>query len=370
VVSLRTLQKLGGLLAFLAVATPLARFCRVGINLATAEAEGLPGRTVGVKGQLRDDLTFWAAHGLALPACVPIRAGGESTVVVTDAAGAPLRGFGGLAWPGSAATPDIETLLANPVDGAVVGNVQVIYGPLTGSVGESSAALELEALLQCLQRLWRRRRSWVAGRRIVWFSDSTSAVSVPGPWRTKSRGVAAVAKRLFDFCTKAQCVIEPHWVSRWMGWMPAADWLSRQYWRKATAEWTIPRESFLEAVRIAGWEPTLDLYATRANRHCTDFASQWPEEGGRRGALDGNGDGVRAWAFPPFSQVDSLLRWLRHASDARVLAVLPAGHRVPSVLRVIRRSLLPPTRLIDVTGHVAAGVAPALELVEIWADGG
>ena len=371
VVSLRVLQKIGGLLAFLAVATPMARFGRCGLNLATAEAESLPGRTVGVKGQLRDDLTFWVSNGGSLPKCVPVRTGDESTTVVTDAAGAPLRGFGGIAWPGSRTVPDVEgLLLQREKDDLEVQGAWIMYGPLRRLSGESSASLELEALLLCLQRLWRRKRSWVAGRRIVWLSDSTSAVSVPGPWRTKSPGLAAVAKRLFDFCVKAQCVVEPHWVSRWMGWMPAADWLSRQYWRKATAEWTIPREAFLDAVRLAGWEPTTDLYATRANRHCDDFASQWPEVGGQRGALDRSGDGVRGWAFPPFSQVDGLLRWLRRASDARVLAVLPAGHRVPSVLRVVRRSPLPPTRLIDVTGHVAAGFAPSLELVEVWSDGG
>ena len=366
VVSLAALQRIGGTLAFFTVATPLARFCRSGINRATMEAESLPGRTVGMKGELKADLEFWAANAGRLPLMVPVRPGAGSTAVVTDAAGAPLRGFGGLVWPGEASTPDIEGLLGTTpaVDSAdfrkgiprLVGDVMVVYGPLSATLGESSASLELEALLVVLVRLWKHRRSWVAGRTVV---------SVPGPWRVRSVGLAAVAKRLFDFCEMAKCVVDPHWVSRALGWMPAADWLSRQFWRRASAECTIPQSVVSTAITTAGWSPTVDLFATRGNSRCAEFASQWPEEGGRCGGLRQPGVGARAWAFPPFSQVGSLFNWVRRARDTRVLCVVPVGARVPSTIHIVSRACLPPTRLIDSTGHTPEGFSKPLEIMEI-----
>jgi hypothetical protein len=358
-VSLRNLQRFGGLLAFLATATPDASFCRKGVNLATAEAERLPGRTVGVKGMLRDDLMFWQQQARYLPTRTPAQVGEGVVSVCTDAAGAPLRGFGAVAWPGTATTPDIDAVLE--AHSAIVGDHCIaLFGPLPHMGNESSSALETEAFRRAVKRLVALRPAWVVGNTIHWFSDSQSAVSAVTSWRSKSVGLSRAMHQLFLLLRKHNVRVVPHWVSRSLQWMPVADWLSRLWWRRAAAEWSLPQPLVAAAIDWAGWQPTVDLFAVGGNQQVAAYATRYPTKGALCDAFGRSWDGLRGWAYPPFSQLTRLWRHLAAAKDARVLVVMPLATSVPDGVTVVGSYSLPRTALVDPRGDTAADLCPVL----------
>lgn len=360
-VSLRALQKLGGTLAFLATASLDAKFCRVGIGAATAEAERLPGRTVGMKGMLADDVRFWRDHARYLPERPPMRAAGGATVVCTDAAGAPLRGYGGVAWPGARVAPPVDEWLQGERgvlrERTGADGLRAVFGPLPRMDGESSAALETAALLAVLERLVRLDPETVVGREIYWYCDAQAAVGAVSRWRARAPGLAVVMHRLFRRLRDWKAVVLPHWVSRERAWMPAADWLSRQHWVRRSAEWQVPRATFEAAAVRAGWAPTRDLFAAPGNAVLPDACTRYPVEGARCNAFAGGWDGLRGWAFPPFSQELRVLRAVAAARDARCI-VVGLQPRVPSGLEVVWSTPMADP-LIDAEGHTAAGTCPA-----------
>lgn len=368
-VSLRALQKVGGLLAFLGTATPDAKFCRLGIDRATAEAERLPGRTVGVKGQMLDDLSFWRDEAVHLPARTPARPGGETVAVCTDAAGAPARGYGAVCWPGRCTTPDLEGLLNARVDD-VSADTMAVFGPLPHLVLESSASLETMALLRTLRRLLQLRPGWVRGRTIYWYSDSQAAVGAVAAWRSRAAGLSQQVRELFLFLRSVEAVVVPHWVARHLSWMPAADWLSRLWWRQAAAEWSLPPEVVQKLVAGLSWVPSVDVFAVGGNQQFASYATRFPTPGAQCDAFAAGWSGMRGWAYPPFSQISRVWRHAMVAVDARLCVVVPAGTPVPGVLRVVSRVPVPACALIDPRGHSPDEAFPMpLEAVEIWSPG-
>lgn len=369
-VSLRDLQKVGGTLAFFAVAVPDVALARRGINASTAEAEGLPGRTVGVQGQLREDLAFWRERALSLPERKTTRPGEEWTTIVTDMAGAPARGWGAVAWMARRQAPDIDAWLAErrarEDEDAIA-----IFGSLPPRSNESSAALEVRAVIEALQHIGRTRPLWLSGRRIAWYCDAQSAVYSVRKWRSKREGLHRELRVLYELLGGWQAAIEPHWVARHLGWQPVADFLSRLAWRKATAEWSLPAELVSHVAARCSWQPTLDLFAATGNEQCPHAATRWPVAGRLTNAFARPWDGIRGWAFPPFSQIRRMWRHLEAASDARLLAVLPSGEPVPGSLRALWWMDLPPLPLVGLAGKDPPHPPPRpLRVVEVRSSDG
>lgn len=360
VVSLRELQRLGGLLAFIAAACPMARLARKGIDAATAEAEGLPGRTVGVKGALRDDVRFWEAFAPNLPRFrVPV-GDGPSLAVCTDAAGGSSPGWGAVAWPARQKAPDVSGLLGPPSSYALtVRQVQehgaiVMAAPFPPAwTGASSGALEVGALILTLSRLRVSAAASVQHSRIFWYTDSLVAVGAVKAWRAQAAGLIRALRQLFELALFLDCIIIPHWVSREAGWQPVADWLSKARWVPDTAEWAIPPDVRADLFRQAGWTPSVDLFAAPINAACKDFYTQFPTPGAYTDCMAGNWSGMRGWAFPPFSLAASVLLKLAAARDARLIVVIPQETAVPCGLIVRLDQVLPPTALIDTQGRQA-----------------
>jgi hypothetical protein len=382
-VVLRDLQRIGGLLAFLAKAVPEASLCRHGINSATAEAERLPGRTVGLKGQLADDLRYWRDAAEDLPRMSYMDAVGPPLDVATDAAGLPALGYGGVVWSGGAPAPDIDSALgevssfaANPRDGATVGGGEVYAGPFpTQYASHSSSALETATLIRVLSRhVARHGPASVAGRTIRWYSDSAVAVGAVGRWRAKAEGLVEEVKRLLALCRKHQIRIIPHWVSREAGWQPVVDALSKVEWRRDSAEWHVPAaqaHSICAQATGGAWNtPDVDLFASRGNNVAGQYASQYPEVGNAwTDAFARSWAGLQAWAFPPFSAAGAALR---HACRGQVnlVIVVPRSTVVPTRLRGCRRVQLPPLQLLDASGHRPPQACPVdLDAIHIIRPG-
>jgi hypothetical protein len=362
--TLRDLQRIGGLLAFLAKASPEASLCRHGINAATAEAERLPGRTVGVKGQLADDLAFWAATAPMLPELSHLDASGPPLGVATDAAGLPALGYGGLVWKGDTPAPDIDAAMgevgqfaSDPRDGVLIGGAEVYAGPLpTAVASHSSGALEARALITVLQSFIRKHGSdALKGRVVRWYCDSAVAVGAVGRWRAKAIGLGQEVRTLLALARKHSFRLQPSWVSREAGWQPVADALSKIEWRSDSAEWHFSREDAravcAEATQGAWSQPEHDLFATKGNNVAPSYTTLWPEAGAWTNAFARPWAGIpRAWAFPPFSAATAALR---HACRGPVDAVIvvPRSTVVPTRLRGCRRIQLQPPHLLDASHH-------------------
>ena len=374
VVSLRDVQRITGLLAFFGLAAPEARLARKGLDAAAAEAERLPGRTVGVKGALRADLEFWKNSAMDLPAMPPMPAGADREVIVcTDAAGLPSLGFGGIAWPGNATAPDVEVALGNPTDykakfrqDVKVGDARVFSGPLPSSAASmSSAGLEVLAFRTVLNLL--SSRVPLRGCTILWFCDSTSAVASAAKWRAKSPGLARELRLLLADCRRIGVRLIPRWVSRDLGWQPLADALSKIQWRRNSPEWCISRQWFATISGGIGWSPDVDLFAAPGNNVTDKYATEYPSAGAWTDAFARSWSGLRAWMFPPFSAATAAFRHMCRASDCRVLAVIPRVTCVPPRLRVISRAPAPTDlRLCDPQGNTADLPCPVqLDVVDV-----
>jgi hypothetical protein len=158
-------------------------------------------------------------------------------------------------------------------------------------------------------------------------------------------------------------VIVPAWVSRDLGWLPAADYLSRVAGRRRQAEWSIPSDSFERACAELRVSPTLDAYASRHNAKCTAFRSRYPEPGSSGDALAAGWHRV-TYAFPPFSQITLALQHFCTAGRSGDVLLLLAPPREVGTMHGVRRvrelALDPSTRLVDPSGEPAPGVPPRL----------
>ena len=321
VVTLRELQKLGGTLAFLATASPLAGMRRGAIDAATAEAMKLPGRTVALRGALREEIAFWANHGRFLPGCPALQQGtGEGIAVATDAAGRPSLGWGAVAWPGLVEAPPVEEWLAGGERaGRVEGKAVAGFGRLSVPAGGalSSAALELQGFRRALVWLHAKSPGCLKGRTVTWYCDAQAAIGALRKWRSPSPGVTDELHRLFEMARRLEFTVRPVWVARELGWQPVADFLSREAERRFnSAEWRLPRAVFDAVCKEFGVKPTIDLFAAPENALCASYVTQHPAAPGHlvdAFARPWYGYGV-AYAFPPFSQA---ARCLRHLAVAR-----------------------------------------------------
>ena len=378
--TLADLQKVGGTLAFLHAAAPEAGLCRGGINAATGEAERLPGRTVVVKGTLREDLEFWAGAAEILPTLTqPGPADGGSAVrglaVASDAAGLPSLAWGGVVWEGDAPSPNLEEALGeverwatNPCDGQVVGGGEVYGGPFVATdASASSSALEVKAVRVVLTRYVQRHGPEVLRGRVVrWYCDSTCATGAVERWRAKAPGLAGECLRLLIAVRKWGCVLRPHWVSRALGWQPVADAISKARWHRDTPEWMMAAEDVRSVCRSAtadAWDtPAVDLFATAGMAVAEQFVSRWPELGNAwTDAFARPWTNVqRAWAFPPFSAATAALRHACTGPTMDVVVVVPRDAAVPARVAACRRVQLAPMALVDVEGNRAPFPCPTL----------
>ena len=382
-VTLRDLQRVGGLLAFFSAAAPEAGFARVGINAATAEAERLPGRTVSVKGRLLIDLEFWRRSAAHLPSMAPPAEGtGEVVTICTDHSGLPTLAWGGMIWEAGEAPPDIDGAI--DAARAAVGRADADAGdtrrwkwlPAGSDFGgglavagrtemefasDSSAALEVLALRRVLQALRHRLgKDCLRGRTVRWLCDAQVAVGAVGKWRTRADGLSRQLLNLLTEIRAMGCSVRPEWVAREAGWQPVADALSKMRWQRSTAEWKMTDGDRAQVLhQLGGFVPTVDLFASAGNATCAAFVSRWPETGAAWcDAFSHAWHGVRAWAFPPFSVAAAALRHAARARDMEGVFVVPQDTAVPARVRVLSTVDLPPMQFVDADDHLPPGCLP------------
>jgi hypothetical protein len=360
-ISLTSLQKIGGVLAFLSVANPLCRFARTAINLASAEAARMHSGSLSLKGLLRDEITFWATHALSLPEFTSPRTA-TCASVVTDASGPPSLGWGGVWWAGVDSAPDINQVLddlrGNP--GSVLLGGTALAGSLKVRSGVgSSTAWEVQALYRFLVDIEKRSPGSLSGVKVTWYCDSQPAVFVVRSWRTKSIGVADELGRLFELCSKYRCLVEPLWVARDLGWQPIADVLSRVRWEKKSAEYTLLESDRLRVIaELGAADRDFDLFAASGNNAYANFATRFPTIGARTDAFRFQWSGLKAWAFPPFGELSRVASMVSGAPNIDVVIVCPDAWDVPPQVPVVGRVPLGGVHLVNVEGAVMKDICP------------
>lgn len=371
--TLAVLQRVGGLLAFMAQAAPECALCRHGINAATAEAERLPGRTVCVRGRLLDDLVFWRDNAAVLPDLAYPDADGLAIDVATDAAGLPSLAYGGLVWAAESPAPDIDEALgeverwkSNPANGQVIaGGGEVYAGPFPVACSElSSSALETRALRLVLTAYRQKHGpNALRGKIVRWLCDSQVATGCVERWRAKAAGLASEVRELLILVRSLGCRLRPEWVSREAGWQPVADAISKVRWVRDSAEWSMAAEDVVSACYAATdkrWAaPSIDLFGTAHRAVAKAWVSLWPEKGSAwTDAFARPWRGLRqAWAFPPFSVAAATLRQAC-CGDLDAVIIVPRSTAVPARLEGCRRVQLADLALIDAEGRRAHGKCP------------
>jgi hypothetical protein len=124
----------------------------------------------------------------------------------------------------------------------------------------------------------------------------------------------------------------------------------------------MPQDVVATVVTWAGWQPVTDLFATQGNQQFEQYAARYPTAGALCDAFGQPWNGMRAWAYPPFSQADRVCRHLSTAVDAKVLLVVPLSFSVPECVRVVGSYPLPPVALIGPRGDTAVLPCP-VELI-------
>jgi hypothetical protein len=167
---------------------------------------------------------------------------------------------------------------------------------------------------------------------------------------------------------RLRLVIVPSWVSRELGWIPAADFLSRVVGRRQQAEWSIPRDVFEDTVRAFRVEPQLDLFASAGNRRRPRYCSRYPERASEGDALSRPWPRGDVYGFPPFALLGRALQHWRHTSpQSRFLLVAPAAH--PELERArLRGEVVQERRLVSPLEDIRGVLAPRpLDRPMVWA---
>ena len=188
---------------------------------------------------------------------------------------------------------------------------------------------------------------------VRWFSDSTAAVCALRKWRSVSAAVSTVLDRILQLVLTHSIALYPEWVSRELGFQPAADFLSRVVGRRAQAEWSVPRAEFEWACDVFRVRPTLDAFATRSNTRCLAYRSRGAEPGGRIDAFAAPWHRV-SYAYPPFQLCRAAVaHWSEFGRCGDTLVLLSREpHVSEGRVRVLREMpMRRGARLLDCAGR-------------------
>jgi hypothetical protein len=368
-VPLHSLQRITGLMAFFLMAVPtLGLFWRA-LQGAVAEAERLPGRHVWVRGLLRTELQFLQTEAVRLPTW-PNPSIGEVTVEQPVATDASEDGAGAIWWPAGTPAPSLDAWADGDLPTGHGCSMAALRLPRE-YIGTPSAVRELVGLELALLEMFPlpptdtgvapSGGTFPASTRTIrvrWYCDSMAAVAGLLKWRSGSDECTAVLRRVAQLCYTRRIVVAPVWVSRSLGWIPAADFLSRELGRKAQAEWSLQQHEFDRVCRDFDVKPRLDLFASKFNSMLPRFRSLFPEQGSEGDAFGAPWPFGTVYGFPPFSQIDRVLQhWRTGSSRSTLVLVAPADHPALAAARrlgeVVRVTRLVCQRLVDCRGQAA-----------------
>ena len=211
------------------------------------------------------------------------------------------------------------------------------------------AARTLEALIPVLEkRLAAAGQSGIAGRRVLFFSDSQSAVRALTVGSKRPR-LHRAARRIFRLAMQHSFVLVPRWARRSVDFMQFCDTGSKL--PDDDCDFALARHIFLDIQSKWHVRHSVDCFASRANRRCEKFFSRFSCRGTAAvdafsehwGRAPEGGSRPDCWLHPPRALVLQTIRHLQ-ACGGRGTIVVPFDRRCvwwPLVLQrapwVVRR---------------------------------
>ena len=190
--------------------------------------------------------------------------------------------------------------------------------------------LELLAILLTLKALCHDCKN----KHIRVQCDNTTAVCyINNMGESKSNNCNAITKHIWEFCIHQQI-----WLSA--AHLPGckntdADLASRHF--NDRTEWMLDRRIFEQVATKFGY-PTIDLFASRLNNQCPNYASWRPDPGAQHvNAFSVNWHNFFFYAFPPFSVIGRCLEKIQHnqAEGILIVPLWPSQSWYPKLLRLL-----------------------------------
>ena len=205
--------------------------------------------------------------------------------------------------------------------------------------------LEMEALLCAVRGFI----PFLRHRAVRWMCDNSVAVSyIRKEGGTQSFQLTRLTIRVLKFCDRKDIVIVPVYLPGARNIQ--ADSLSRPGQTLAT-EWAIDRQLLIPVFSRWG-TPTIDLFATFANRKLPVFASPYPDHRAKyvdAMSIPWSGMGM-VYAFPPFKMLPAVLTKIRGSRNLQVILVAPRTLSASWMPDLLELSLFPPIPL-EQSGH-------------------
>ena len=152
------------------------------------------------------------------------------------------------------------------------------------------------------------------------FADNSTAISyLRNQGGTHSSFLNSIAQRILCWAEDLPVVISPHFI---MGKHNVlADALSRPN-QILGSKWTLKQEVFRDLCRR--WPVSIDLFATSQNHRCSIYFSPYHDRNALgMDALLQNWNGWQAYAFPPWSLIQAVLKKLRSSSGVLLKIIAP-----------------------------------------------
>ena len=322
------LERICGRLNFARIVAPQLGFLRRGLDAAAAAGRRAFFGVVPVKGRLAEDLAAIAyaartlhtlSHGISDDDLLSYRWIGRA---YSDASAV---GWGAILINRNAPVVELpgDLVFDGPTPrGYTVGGR---FGDADCAL--SSGAREVRAVSLAVAALD------LKDGHVSWHCDATVAVSTITSWSSRADAVAQALSDLWDILQLRRLVITVEHVFRDASFMPVADWLSRQGWREAQAEWSVDADDVRRIAGALGVRITADLFASARNARAARFCSRWLEPGSLGDAFHTRWDTESDvwWAFPPTSQLERFATHFsavarRRATAAMVSPMASATH--------------------------------------------
>ena len=287
--SINDMQKIVGKLGFIQIVITELGFARSAFDGAIAAAQRQGSYHIPIIGRLQEDLTailsmFQDDSILQRKTPLPFAFQAEH-VLYSDASA-----FG---WGVLLVDPKAPFVGPPESTKAAGWSRTGVFSP--AEIALSSAAREIRAITYGITTLN------LQNARLLWHSDSTSAVAAISKWASSSTGVADALTELFGEVRRRHLTIQLTHVRRDLELMPIADWLSRRGWRDRQAEWSMPTAAVAKICNALNLQCTGDLFASARNKQFPVFGSRFLEVASRGDAMFFPWWGRSWWAFPPRS---------------------------------------------------------------------
>ena len=200
--------------------------------------------------------------------------------------------------------------------GAALGDLHLsgLWSPLCSSFSTNQRELLaiLFAIRGFLPHLW--------GQTVAVYSDNSTALAyLRKQGGTHSSSLNEVAQVLLRLCETQSVRLLPQFIPGHLNVL--ADSLSRRS-QVLGSEWTLCPQAFAELLHR--WPATIDLFATAMTRRLPVYFSPMydPMSAGTDAMLQ-SGDGLQAYAFPPFGLLPRVLAKVRASRNLELTLVAP-----------------------------------------------